>query len=585
MIYDNIVKREHSIKDIPQIIEDVSTYERFFKVEQGDVIVDIGAHVGMFFTAHLEKASRVIAVEPDPMFNKSYPVNDKLTVFKAGISYKNGKSFITSNGEANAIGSGNTEISTVTFKDLTSEVNKIDFLKVDCEGGEYDIFTKDNIEWIKNNVRKIAGEFHIHNEEHKLLLPFVLLLFKNNNIPFILASIDGVILSEKQVLDNLNYYKEIFFYATPNYEIESDLAFSYNYVDGCRVDIQSGTGYYDVLFLNQNTDEILYESSICAGQFSKCNFSYFIPYKIIIKKQNTILYEVPFNLKGSRVLISLDSKSLGDTLAWIPYIEEFRKKHQCEVVCSTFINSLFTETYENLQFVEPNVIVHGIVAKYNIGWFYNGDEIDSFKNPTDPKVQPMQKTASDILGLEFVEIKPKLKLPVVEKEDTISIGIHATAQSKYWNNEKGWQDVVDYINSINYTPLLVSKESDGYMGNKHPENIKQLEPGDLQALMVAICKSKLFIGVGSGLSWLAWACDVPVILISGFSYHFTEMKDCRRISTPLGKCSGCFNTHKLNQSDWNWCPENKGTNKQFECTKSITSDIVIKNIKEILDFC
>jgi len=192
LIYDNIVKREHSIKDIPQIIEDVSTYERFFKVEQGDVIVDIGAHVGMFFTAHLEKASRVIAVEPDPMFNKSYPVNDKLTVFKAGISYKNGKSFITSNGEANAIGSGNTEISTVTFKDLTSEVNKIDFLKVDCEGGEYDIFTKDNIEWIKNNVRKIAGEFHIHNEEHKLLLPFVLLLFKNNNIPFILASIDGV---------------------------------------------------------------------------------------------------------------------------------------------------------------------------------------------------------------------------------------------------------------------------------------------------------------------------------------------------------------------------------------------------------
>lgn len=585
MIYDNIVKREHSIKDIPQIIEDVSTYERFFKVEQDDVIVDIGAHVGMFFTAHLEKASRVIAVEPDPMFNKSYPVNDKLTVFKAGISYKNGKSFITSNGEANAIGSGNTEISTVTFKDLTSEVNKIDFLKVDCEGGEYDIFTKDNIEWIKNNVRKIAGEFHIHNEEHKLLLPFVLLLFKNNNIPFILASIDGVILSEKQVLDNLNYYKEIFFYATPNYEIESDLAFSYNYVDGCRVDIQSGTGYYDVLFLNQNTNEVLYESSICAGQFSKCNFSYFIPYKIIIKKQNTILYEVPFNLKGSRVLISLDSKSLGDTLAWIPYIEEFRKKHQCEVVCSTFINSLFTETYENLQFVEPNVIVHGIVAKYNIGWFYNGDEIDSFKNPTDPKVQPMQKTASDILGLEFVEIKPKLKLPVVEKEDTISIGIHATAQSKYWNNEKGWQDVVDYINSINYIPLLVSKESDGYMGNKHPENIQQLEPGDLQALMVAICKSKLFIGVGSGLSWLAWACDVPVILISGFSYHFTEMKDCRRISTPLGKCSGCFNTHKLNQSDWNWCPENKGTNKQFECTKSITSDIVIKNIKEILDFC
>jgi FkbM family methyltransferase len=42
-----------------------------------------------------------------------------------------------------------------------SEVN---FLKIDCEGGEYDTFTSENLPWIKQNVEKIAGEFHLNND-------------------------------------------------------------------------------------------------------------------------------------------------------------------------------------------------------------------------------------------------------------------------------------------------------------------------------------------------------------------------------------------------------------------------------------
>ena len=33
-----------------------------------------------------------------------------------------------------------------------------------------------------------------------------------------------------------------------------------------------------------------------------------------------------------------------------------------------------------------------------------------------------------------------------------------------------------------------------------------------------------------------------------------------------------------------WCPEHKGTDRQFECTKSITSEIAIKSIENFLDF-
>jgi hypothetical protein len=38
----------------------------------------------------------------------------------------------------------------------------------------------------------------------------------------------------------------------------------------------------------------------------------------------------------------------------------------------------------------------------------------------------------------------------------------------------------------------------------------------------------------------------------------------------------------LDAGDWNWCPINKGGNKQFECTKTITSNMVIHEINKII---
>jgi FkbM family methyltransferase len=51
------------------------------------------------------------------------------------------------------------EVETITFKTFIEQNNitKIDFLKTDCEGGEYDIFNDENLSWIKKNVKKIVG--------------------------------------------------------------------------------------------------------------------------------------------------------------------------------------------------------------------------------------------------------------------------------------------------------------------------------------------------------------------------------------------------------------------------------------------
>jgi autotransporter strand-loop-strand O-heptosyltransferase len=312
---------------------------------------------------------------------------------------------------------------------------------------------------------------------------------------------------------------------------------------------------------------------------------YFIEWRIEVYEDGKLWKTYTYNAENKRVYIAFDSKALGDTMSWIPYIDEFRKKHNCQVICSTFMNDLFVNEYPEIEFVAPGTGVDNLYAMYCLGLFYKEDgSIDLYKNPTDPKTQPMQKMCTDLLGLTYREVKPKIKHSKVEKPTNkqVTIAIHGTAQTKYWNNPTGWQDVVDWLKSKGYEVKLVSKEGDGYMGNSHPKGVTQLANGPISGVIDEMLKSEAFIGIGSGLSWLSWGLGVKTVLISGFSYDWAEMRDCIRISPPKGKCEGCFNRLRLDAGDWNWCPDHKGTQRQFECTKSITSEMIIKELEKVL---
>jgi autotransporter strand-loop-strand O-heptosyltransferase len=343
---------------------------------------------------------------------------------------------------------------------------------------------------------------------------------------------------------------------------------------------------YKIEFINNKTGEILYQSTINNNCWCKCNFEYFVEWKVRVYENGKLWNEHLFDAEDKRIYIALDSKALGDSLAWFPYVEEFRKKHKCKMIASTFMNDMLKGQYPEIEFVNPGNNVDNLYSMYAIGLFYDDDgKVNLLKNPNNFREQTMQKMASDILGLQFKEVKPKLKERNINPNSELKqvcIGVFGTAQSKFWNNPTGWQDVVDWLNNRGYTVKLVSKENDDYMGNKLPKGIIKHPDGPLELVMDEMKKSKAFIGIGSGLSWLSWALDVPTVLISGFSYDWAEMQDCVRIAAPKGKCEGCFNRLKLDAGDWNWCPDHKGTDRQFECTKSITAEMVIKKLEKFL---
>ncbi len=358
-------------------------------------------------------------------------------------------------------------------------------------------------------------------------------------------------------------------------------------IDGMYAEVKSGPNTtYDVSFINKKTNEQVYSVQMNNNCWAKANAEYFVDWKVIIKDRNSNfehVYETDFT--GKKVFICFESKSLGDTLAWIPYVEEFRKKHNCKVVCSTFWNDLFKDVYPNVEFVEPGHTAHNLVALYRIGIFYKeGGELDYARHPSNPTSNGLQKIACDILGLDYREIRPLIKQPPLESENSkqISIAIHSTAQSKYWNNPLGWQTLVDWLKGKGYTVKLLSTEHDGYMGNRNPTGVIQHPPSSIEDTIAELRKSKMFIGISSGLSWVSWAAEIPTVLISGFTDKINEMQDCIRISAPEGKCSGCWNRVKFNPGDWNWCPDHKGTVRQFECSREITAEMVISKIEKLL---
>lgn len=393
------------------------------------------------------------------------------------------------------------------------------------------------------------------------------------------------------IVEDLNFSNELLLFyfdvlKTPkqnNNRIENNLTINQHFVVNPFLEIlgESDDIFNVKFFDNEN---LIYENNIKSNSWVKLNREYYTDWYIEVSKNGNIFYKNKIDLKNKRVYISFWSKSLGDTIAWMSYCEEFRLKHGCELIVSTFRNYLFIDQYPNIQFVDPGESVSNIYAQYRLGWFYNeGDNYNPNIHKYDMKKQPLQKTATDILGLEYKEIKPKLKLPNVTKDKKVGIGFHSTAQAKYWNNPDDWQKVINYLNNLGYECMIYSKEGDGYMNNYYPDGVTIFKGGNLQEVIDDLSTCEFFIGLGSGLSWLAWACELPIILISGFSQKWTETKLNTYRVINENVCHGCFNSEKLNANDWNWCPLHKNTDRMFECTKNIDSEMVINEINKIIE--
>ena len=353
-----------------------------------------------------------------------------------------------------------------------------------------------------------------------------------------------------------------------------------SYLEGPKVEILgSNKEEYFVEFIDSRTDKVIHSSTIENNMWTTCSKKYYIPWII---KVNGEVVDI-FNLEGKRVLIGLESKAIGDTIAWTPYAVEFAKKYNCKVILSTFYNDWFKdlEAYKDIEWLEPGSSTPCDVI-YRIGWFRDdkGFWNNKEKHPNQVNLYPMQQTASDILGLEYKELNHGINFTKGKrfiKDKYIVIGPQSTAGCKEW----------PYHNWITLTKLLVQQ---GYVVVNLTKNKIEI-PGAFNAWNVSfedlanyLLHADLFIGLSSGLAWFNWALDKKTVMINGFtsSEHEFQTKVVRVRNE--NSCHSCWvnPNFAFDAGDWDWCPIWKGTDKQHVCMKSVTPTQVLNKVKQIL---
>jgi len=145
-------------------------YFKFFNVEEDDIVLDLGASIGPF--GYIIKDSNIkhlYSFEPSTGLLPTLVKNTESlprTILPYAIGSDNKIEKINT---SDVFHSELSVMPVLKFKKFIDDfkIEKIDFLKTDCEGGEYDVFNDENFEWITNNVNKIVGEWHLNTPEKK----------------------------------------------------------------------------------------------------------------------------------------------------------------------------------------------------------------------------------------------------------------------------------------------------------------------------------------------------------------------------------------------------------------------------------
>ena len=151
----------------------------YVSVEKNDLVIDIGFNYGLFSMTSLRyQPKRIIAFEPNPKLVKTfkgYFKESMIELHQKAVSNKNGHAIFYENldpgmstifEDINNVSQGDSyDVEVINFNDfiISNNVEMIDYLKVDCEGAEYDIFGSIPDNYLKDNIMKVAIEFH-----HKL---------------------------------------------------------------------------------------------------------------------------------------------------------------------------------------------------------------------------------------------------------------------------------------------------------------------------------------------------------------------------------------------------------------------------------
>ncbi|OOL17743.1 glycosyltransferase [Bombella intestini] len=366
----------------------------------------------------------------------------------------------------------------------------------------------------------------------------------------------------------------------------------YDFNDGCRVGVPEGA-LWAVRLRDLDTDTVLFFQEINGAGMVQSLKRYYVRFEITIWKDGEEFFTHVCDLKDREVLITMHLGGLGDHIAWIGQAATFVEKHGCRA--SFFVNKamipLFEDAYPHIRFIdEDDQSDRQYYAHYKVLVFFGDTEFTC--QPNDYRQTGLSHMGAYILGLSPQERKPRVVVEPGERpmeEPYVCIGAQASGLSKYWNNPRGWYDLIRFLKEKGYKVVCIDKDrvsgpitairtiphgAQDETGNRPlPERVRWLQ------------HAEFFVGTSSGLAWLAWAAGTKVVMISGYTEPYNEFYTPYRIIN-RNVCNGCANdvNIELKPNDPFFCPRHKGTEKMFECSRGISFTQVKTTIEQIPGF-
>ena len=167
-----LVCREGTLDEY--VVKEQSSYSPIFELVKGKTVMDIGANIGAFsYTALKNGADKVIAFEPDEDNAKLYELNvpKDAKLFRGAVASKTGTAilYVNESGKNKGLHSlqqinGRTQIEVKTYSFRKAlEKFRPQILKIDIEGGEYDLELHDLPEYIE----AICMEIHLSHGDNR----------------------------------------------------------------------------------------------------------------------------------------------------------------------------------------------------------------------------------------------------------------------------------------------------------------------------------------------------------------------------------------------------------------------------------
>lgn len=275
------------------------------------------------------------------------------------------------------------------------------------------------------------------------------------------------------------------------------------------------------------------------------------------------------SLEDKIVLLHFDSFCLGDSICFGSFIDSFVEYHKPRYVyITTFFKHIFESNNEKVEFISATDTSRFLEVDKLINVGYD-------KNSLEHTLGGMLYATKDSMLLPQ-SLSPG-KVPVIKKQrniipNKITIAPETLKKIAEWDRNK-WQDLVNILVNNGFEVFNIS-----YEDRIKLDNVVDIHGhDDINVSLNHILESVLFIGLSSGLAWLSWSYEVPVVMISGFTKKHNEF-DCYRVISDIG-CNGCFNLFKNPSST---CPIFKNTERSNECSKLITVEMVIDQINKAL---